>query len=70
MRLAHKAAIESPLVVADAVEAMEFPHLVLRYQVQGVPRTVINERYFLDGAVPEAQFVSAILRAVMQSPQA
>lgn len=61
MRLAHKLAIESELVRADCIEAMEFPGLVLRYDVRGVPRTVVNDHAFLDGALPEEGFVSAVL---------
>ena len=35
------------------VEATEFPHLVMRYEVRGVPKTVINETSYVEGAVPE-----------------
>jgi Glutaredoxin-like domain protein len=34
--LAHQLAIASPLIRADMVEAMEFPHLAVKYQVMGV----------------------------------
>jgi predicted DsbA family dithiol-disulfide isomerase len=51
--LANKLALASNLVRADAVEATEFPHLANRYQVYGVPRTVINEVIHIEGAVPE-----------------
>jgi len=53
VRLAHQLALESELIRADMVEAIEFPHLSLKYQVQGVPRTVINETVHLEGAAPE-----------------
>ena len=53
MRLAHKLAIESDNVRADAVEAMEFPHLSMKYNVRGVPRIVINETIQIEGAMPE-----------------
>ena len=46
------------------VEAMEFPHLANRYQVMGVPRTVINETTHVEGMVPEATLVEALLQAV------
>lgn len=52
--LAHKMALASPMVRADMVEAQEFPHLSTKYQVMGVPRTVINETTFVEGAAPEA----------------
>ena len=53
----------SDLVTADMVEATEFPDLVYRYQVRGVPRTVVNESAFIDGAVPEAAFVDRVVEA-------
>jgi predicted DsbA family dithiol-disulfide isomerase len=46
-------AMASPMVRADMVEAQEFPHLSNKYQVMGVPRTVINESTFVEGAAPE-----------------
>lgn len=67
MRLAHKLAIESDRITADCVEAIEFPHLISRYEVRGVPRTVVNDSAYLDGALPEAAYVAAILQALAQS---
>jgi len=46
------------------VESIEFPHLANKYAVQGVPRTVINEDTYLDGAAPEPLFVAKVLEAV------
>jgi glutaredoxin-like protein len=57
VRLAHRLALESDLVRADMVEAMEFPQLAIKYQVQGVPRSVINESIHQEGAAPEPLFV-------------
>jgi len=62
--LAHRLAIESDLVRADMVEAIEFPHLANKYEVMGVPRTVINETRHLEGMVPEAGLVEALLEAL------
>jgi predicted DsbA family dithiol-disulfide isomerase len=59
--LAHKLAMASDLVTADMVEATEFPHLAVKYQVQGVPRTVINETIHIEGAVPEKALVSRLM---------
>ncbi len=53
MLLAFQMAIESDLVTADMVEVIEFPHLATKYQVMGVPRTVMNETVHIEGAVPE-----------------
>jgi glutaredoxin len=60
VRLAHQMALESDLVRADMVEAIEFPHLSMKYQVQGVPRTVINETVHLEGAAPEFMLMEKI----------
>jgi hypothetical protein len=51
--LAYQLALESDLISADMVEVIEFPHLATKYQVMGVPRTVINENIYIEGAVPE-----------------
>ncbi|MCB0155607.1 MAG: thioredoxin family protein, partial [Anaerolineae bacterium] len=64
VRLAHQMAMESDLVQADMVEAIEFPHLSNKYQVQGVPRTVINEVAHLEGAAPEQMLMAKIREAV------
>ncbi len=61
--LAHAIAIENPNVVADAVEAQEFPELAARYAVMGVPKTVVNDRVEFVGAVPEEEFVRHVLEA-------
>jgi len=61
--LAHKLAMASDFISADMVEATEFPHLALKYQVQGVPRTVINELTHIEGAVPESALVSQLMAA-------
>ncbi len=58
--LAHAMAIASDKVTADMVEATEFPHLSNKYSVMGVPRTVINEVDFVEGAVPEQMLLDAI----------
>ena len=58
------AAYVSEHVTADMVEATEFPELSDRYQVYGVPKTIVNELGSMEGAVPEAHFVQNILEAV------
>lgn len=60
VRLAHQLSLESDYVQADMVEAIEFPHLSMKYQVQGVPRTVINETMHLEGAAPEAMLMGKV----------
>jgi glutaredoxin-like protein len=59
--LAFQLALASPLITADMVEATEFPHLANRYQVYGVPRTVINDVLHIEGAVPEQRLVPELM---------
>ena len=63
MRLAHKLAIESDQIQADAVEAIEFPHLAIKYNVRGVPRIVINETIQIEGAMPEPMLMAQLQEA-------
>lgn len=58
--LAHMMAVESEMVTADVIEVSEFPHLSERYQVYGVPKTVINETAQFEGARPEAAVIGAV----------
>lgn len=62
--LAHQMAIASPMVRADMVEAQEFPHLSNKYQVMGVPRTVINETVHIEGAAPEPMVLAKLQEAL------
>ena len=63
--LAHQMALESPLVQAEMVEAMEFPELSDRYGVSGVPHTTINDGAgSMVGAAPEDYLVAEIQRAL------
>ena len=52
----------SELVTADMVEAMEFPHLANKYDVYGVPRTVINELIHIEGAIPEDMLMEELMK--------
>lgn len=62
--LAHQMAMESPMVQAEMVEAMEFPELSSKHGVSGVPQTTINDGAgHLVGAVPEQQLLAEILRS-------
>ncbi|MDX1613419.1 MAG: thioredoxin family protein [Candidatus Promineifilaceae bacterium] len=63
--LAHQLAVESDLIRADMVEATEFPHLSMKYQVMGVPRTVINETVHMEGAAPEGLLLNKLQEALV-----
>lgn len=56
-------ALESPNVTADVVEVSEFPELIQRYAVRGVPKTMINGGDGVEGAVPEPAFLARVLAA-------
>ena len=62
--LAHHMAVASPMVRADMVEATEFPHLTVKYQVMGVPRTVINEATHIEGAASEPMVLEKLREAL------
>ncbi len=64
VRLGHQFAIESPRIKADMVESTEFPHLAHKYDVFGVPKTVINEKISIEGAVPEESFLEHVQKAL------
>ena len=72
--LAHRLAMASKHVTASMVEATEFPHLANRYQVYGVPRTVVNDVIHVEGAVPESMMMSKLMNlsddAFMQQARA
>jgi predicted DsbA family dithiol-disulfide isomerase len=51
-------------VTADVVEVSEYPELAQRYQIYGVPKTVVNDRISFEGAVPEERFVGEVVRAL------
>jgi len=58
-------ALESPMVEAEMVEAMEFPELSERFHVSGVPQTTINAGAgTVVGAVPEDHLIHEIQRAL------
>jgi glutaredoxin-like protein len=63
--LAHQMALESPMVEAEMVEAMEFPDLSNRFGVSGVPQTTINYGAgTVVGAVPEDHLLAEIRRSL------
>lgn len=63
---AHRFAFVNKNIKADMVEATEFPHLSNTYNVRGVPRSIINENDFIEGAVPDNMFLNEINEALMK----
>ncbi|MCL4548949.1 MAG: thioredoxin family protein [Bacteroidetes bacterium] len=66
---AHKFAYLNDRVKSDMIEATEFPHLSNKYNVRGVPRTVINENTFIEGAAPEQMVFDKVKEALAQVVQ-
>ena len=64
MVLAHNLALASEWIQADMVEANDFPHLANKYQVYGVPRTVINEVIHMEGAYPEEMLLPELMQVI------
>ncbi len=54
-------ALVSPHITVSGVAAVEYPDLVRQVRVTGVPKTVVNDRVEILGAVPEASFVGQVL---------
>lgn len=63
VRLGWQMAVESDLVTTTAISAVEFPDLVRRFRVTGVPKTIVDERTDILGAVAEPEFVSTVVGA-------
>jgi alkyl hydroperoxide reductase subunit AhpF len=63
VRLAQHMAVASDNVRATAIEATEFPELSRAYRVMAVPKIVMNDRVQFEGALPEKEFLAAVLKA-------
>jgi len=61
VQLANRMAVAHPLISATAIDATEFPDLVRRYNVNGVPKTVINDTVELLGGATESELIEAIV---------
>lgn len=61
---AHKFSYLNEKIKGEMVEASEFPHLSQKYNVRGVPRTVINESTYIEGAAPESMVLSKIFESL------
>ena len=66
--LAHQFAMENENITADMIEITEFPQLSVKYNVSGVPKTVINESGEVLGMQHEEEFVRQIETATKRSP--
>ena len=60
-RAAFQLAMSSEKITADVFEAQEFPSLAEKYQVRGVPMTIVNEGLPIIGNVGGARLLQAVL---------
>jgi len=60
VRMAHRFALASPKVTADMVSVAEFPELAQRYDVESVPRLVVNGQVAPSGAVTEERLLDLV----------
>jgi len=61
---AFEMAFVSDQVTADVIESSEFPTLAIKYQVAGVPLTLINEQTRIEGTVPVPMLMEKIRDAI------
>ncbi len=64
VRLAHQFAFLNEKIRGEMVDASQFQALAQRYDVQGVPHTVINESIHLQGSMEAGPFYLQVLKAV------
>jgi glutaredoxin-like protein len=57
---AHRLSYLNENIQADMIEASEFPQLSNKYNVRGVPRTIINEDDFIEGSAPAEMVLNKI----------
>ena len=50
-------------ITATSVEATEFMDLSRKFRVTGVPKTIVNERIEILGALPEPDFIDQALQS-------
>lgn len=65
--LAHRMAAASNRVTSRVIEAQEYSELAREHRVMGVPRTVINGRFFGEGNMGESVLVGALSKAMTEA---
>ena len=64
VRTAHRFAMANPNIMGSMVEVSEFPWLAQKYNVQGVPTSIVNETGSVVGAVPETEVLKKVLEVL------
>ena len=65
--LAHRIARSNTFITAEMIETTEFPFLVQKYNIQGVPHILINGTHSFEGNLPEAMFIEQVLQTAKSS---
>lgn len=68
VRTAHRFALANKFIRADMVEVSEYPWLAQRYEVSGVPHTMVSETYGVVGVYKELDFAKEVLRGIGKLP--
>ncbi len=64
VKFAHAFAMVNPKIRAEMIDAALYPQLALKYSVSAVPKTVINDRFEVLGAIPPNLLLDKIKEAV------
>ncbi len=64
VHVANQFALVNDKIRSDMIESSEYPQLVQRYGVSGVPKTIINETHSFEGAIQAEAFFLELLKAV------
>jgi len=63
--IAHRLAMENSRIKGDMIDSNNFVHLSQKYNVTGVPKIIINDKYELMGAHPINTFLDVIEKSVI-----
>lgn len=66
--LASRMARYSDRVKSEVIEANEFPELSRKFRVRGVPRTVINGRFYAEGSLSESMMIKTLKKGLEANP--
>ncbi len=64
VHVANQFALINDKIQSDMIESSEYPQLVQKYSVSGVPKTIINETHSFEGAIQAEAFFLELLKAV------
>ena len=64
VHVANQFTLVNDKIRSDMIESSEYPQLVQRYSVSGVPKTIINETHSFEGAMQADAFFLELLKAV------